>query len=189
MKSSTLVAISVAASILFLLLFTVFTKNGLIGKDETVQASWAQIETMLQRRADLIPNLVATVKGYAAHEKGVFEEVAQARGRLLSAQGATEKAAADSALSGALGRLLAIRESYPTLKADANFIRLQDELAGSENRITVARTRYNTAVRKYNAAIRKFPGNLFAGDMELERADHYNPPNIANIQTAPKVTF
>jgi LemA protein len=175
--------------ILIIAATVISTKNGLIDRDEAVQASWAQIETQLQRRADLIPNLVATVKGYANHEQEIFTEIANARSQLLSAKGVSEKASANSVLSGALGKLLAISEAYPTLKADSSFVRLQDELAGTENRITVARTRYNDSVKIYNAAIRKFPGSLFASDMGLEPAEHYNPPNIDTIEQPPTVEF
>jgi LemA protein len=189
MKPATQFIIGAIVVIVVVLMFVVGTKNSLIDKDERVAEAWAQIETQLQRRADLIPNLVATVKGYAAHEKEIFSDIAEARSRLMGAKGVGEKAAASALLGGALNRLLAIGEAYPNLKADTNFIRLQDELAGTENRITVARTRYNQQVRIYNAAIRKFPGSLFAGGMGLERAEHYDPPNIEDIQQPPTVTF
>jgi len=177
------------AAALLLLVIPISIKNGLIDKDETVQEQWKQISTQLQRRADLIPNLVSTVKGYATHEKDVFTEVADARSRLLAAKGPKDTAAASGLLGGALGRLMAISEKYPDLKANTNFIRLQDELAGTENRIAVARTRYNAVVKDYNASIRKFPGSIFAGGMGLEKAEYYEPPDSAAIQVAPKVEF
>lgn len=164
-------------------------RNGLIGRDEAVKAGWSQIDTQLQRRADLIPNLVNTVKGYAAHEEGIFSAVAQARSRLLNAETPSTKAEASAELTGALGRLLAIAENYPNLKANENFIRLQDELAGTENRIAVARTRYNDLVRTFNAAIRGFPGSLFAPGLGLARAEYYEPPESLNLQTPPSVAF
>jgi len=163
--------------------------NGLINKDERVKEGWSQIDAQLQRRADLVPNLVATVKGYAAHEEKIFTEVTEARSRLLAAQTPGAKAEADQALNSAIGRLLVTVENYPGLKADQTFIRLQDELAGTENRIAVARTRYNQAVTAFNTAIRAFPGNLFAGRLGLSRAEHYQAPDAAAVQAPPKVQF
>ena len=189
MKGLWAVLIAVAVLGLGYLVFSISVKNSLLEKDETVKEYWKQIETQLQRRADLIPNLVATVKGYAAHEKEIFTEVAEARSRMLAAKWPKEAAAASGLLGGALGRLLAISERYPELKANTNFIRLQDELAGTENRIAVARTRYNTVVKQYNAAIRKFPGSLFAGKLGLKPAEYYEPPDVNAIQKAPEVKF
>ncbi|MBN2302541.1 MAG: LemA family protein [Lentisphaerae bacterium] len=188
MKTGWIIAILVAA-VVALLLFPVMVKNGLIDKQENMIEAWSQIDTQLQRRADLVPNLVATVKGYASHEEKIFLEVAEARSRLLAAGSPEAKAQASSFMSGALGRLLAISENYPQLKADSTFIRLQDELAGTENRISVARTRYNNAVKIYNSAIRKFPGNLFAPGMEMEKAEYYEPPSLESLQTPPEVKF
>lgn len=171
------------------MMFPVLVKNGLIEKDESVGEAWSQIDTQLQRRADLIPNLVSTVKGYAAHEKEVFTAVADARARLLAANSPSTKATASGLLNGALGRLLAISENYPQLKADASFIRLQDELAGTENRIAVTRTRYNGSVKRYNAAIRKFPGRLFADNLEMAKVEYYEPPAALHVDTVPEVAF
>ncbi len=180
----------VAAVILIAVIAAVSIRNGLITRDEVVKENWSQIDTQLQRRADLIPNLVNTVKGYAKHEEKIFIEVADARSKLLGAKGPEAKAAAGSELTGALGRLLAIAESYPTLKADTNFRGLQDELAGTENRIGVARTRYNTAVRDFNAAIRKFPGSLFAPGLGFQPAEYFQPPaGSAAVQAPPTVNF
>src|SRR3989442_1794645 len=137
--------------------------NRLVAQDQQVKAGWAQVQNVLQRRADLIPNLVETVKGYASHEKQVFESVAEARSRLAAAASPREAAAANAGLTSALGRLLAIAENYPTLKANQNFIRLQDELAGTENRIAVERMRYNEAVRAFNTMIKRFPAKFLAG--------------------------
>jgi LemA protein len=139
------------------------TYNRLVRSSETVDASWSQVQNVLQRRADLIPNLVETVKGYAAHEREVFTEVANARSRLLAARTPAEAGAADTALTSALGRLLAISEAYPELKANQSFIRLQDELAGTENRIAVERKRFNDAVAAHNVLIKRFPTNVVAG--------------------------
>lgn len=166
------------------------TYNGLIHKDETVREMWSEIDSQLQRRAELIPNLVATVKGYAAHEEKIFEEVTKSRENLLKAETLGEKAEAEAEMNSALGRLLAIAENYPDLKAVDAFVRLQDELAGTENRITVARTRYNAAVKTYNSAIRQFPGFLFAGRMGLEKAEFYEvPAGREAVQNVPEVDF
>ncbi len=182
-----------AGILIFLLLlggWVISCRNSLISRDEFVREQWSQIDTQLQRRADLIPNLVNTVKGYAAHENQIFTEIAEARSKLLGATGPEEKAAADGAMTSALGRLLVIAENYPQLKADTTFIRLQDELAGTENRIGVARGRYNQAVRDFNTAIRVFPGSLFASGLGLTSAQYFEPPaGRAAVETAPVVNF
>ncbi len=136
--------------------------NRLVSLREQVDLYWSQIETQMQRRADLIPNLVNTVKGYASHEKEIFKYVADARAKLAGARTRQERIQANAQLDAALSRLLAVIENYPQLKADQTFIRLMDELAGTENRIAVARIRYNEAVRNYNIAIKKFPTNIVA---------------------------
>jgi LemA protein len=161
--------------------------NGLVTERESVDKSWAQVENVLQRRGDLIPNLVETVKGYAAHEKEVFEKVADARGRLAGATTPQEASAANAGLTSALGRLLAISENYPDLKANENFIRLQDELAGSENRIATERMRYNEAVRVYNTHIKSFPANFIAGFFGFKEKDYFEAE--AGAKEVPKVKF
>jgi LemA protein len=161
--------------------------NGLVTERESVDKSWAQVENVLQRRGDLIPNLVETVKGYAAHEKEVFENVAQARGRLAGATTPQEAGAANAGLTSALGRLLAISENYPELKANENFIRLQDELAGSENRIATERMRYNETVRVYNTHVKSFPANLIAGFFGFKEKDYFEAE--AGAKEVPKVKF
>jgi LemA protein len=138
-------------------------RNEMVVKNQAVEAQWHQVDVDLQRRADLIPNLVQTVKGYAAQEQTVFGDIAKARSALLSAQTPQERIAANGQLEGALGRLLAIAENYPQLKSNENFLRLQDELAGTENRIAVERRRYNQTVQDYNTYIGLFPNNVFAG--------------------------
>src|SRR6266446_884869 len=138
-------------------------RNQMVVKSQAVEAQWHQVDVDLQRRADLIPNLVETVKGYAAQEQTVFGDIAKARSALLSAQTPSERIAANTQLEGSLGRLLAIVENYPQLKSNENFLRLQDELAGTENRIAVERRRYNLAVQDYNTYIGLFPNNIFAG--------------------------
>jgi LemA protein len=158
--------------------------------DETASSAQSQIEVQLQRRADLIPNLVSTVKGYAQHEEAVFDNVAQARSRLLTAvqsKDPEQMANANQQMTGALGRLLAISESYPNLKADKSFLNLQDELAGTENRIAVARSDYNDAVRAYNAYIRRFPAVLTAKVTGATARKYYQATEQANV--VPKVDF
>lgn len=170
--------------------WTVSVRNGLIAADENVNSHWSQIDTQLQRRLDLIPNLVAAVKGYAAHEEGIYTAIAESRGKLLAAATPNQKAEASAAVTASLGRLLAVAESYPALKANENFIRLQDELAGTENRIAVARGRYNNAVREFNRSIRQFPGSLFASGMGLSAREYFEPPagHEAAVK-APEVKF
>ena len=145
------------------------------------------METQLQRRFDLIPNLVETTKGFATQEREVFVGVAQARSRVAGAGTIAEKIEANNQLSSALSRLLVTVERYPELKSDRTFVRLQDELAGTENRIAVARRRYNEAVKRYNVAIRKFPSNLIANAFDFEKATFYDAP--AEATAAPRVQF
>jgi LemA protein len=179
--------IVVAAVLVLLALFGFGSYNSLVNLDETVESCWSQIDNQLQRRADLIPNLVATVKGYAAHEEAVFAQVNEARAKLAGAQSVRDAAQADARLSGALSRLLAVVENYPNLKADANFRQLQDELAGTENRIAVARMDYNNAVRRFNAAIRRFPTVIFARLLGFTPKDYFQAEPGA--QSVPKVDF
>src|SRR5262249_24112147 len=153
--------------VVLIVLFAVSRYNSLVNQSEEVDNSWAQVQNVLQRRADLIPNLVETVKGYAAHEKEIFEAVANARSKLLGARGPTEASAANGELSSALGRLLALSENYPDLKANQSFTRLQDELAGTENRIAVERKRYNDTVRDYKQSIKRVPNSLLPGMLRL----------------------
>lgn len=163
------------------------TYNTLVTMDEGVKGAWAQVENQLQRRYDLIPNYVATVKGYAAHEKEVFIKVTQARSRVAGAGSIGQKIEAQNQLSAALSRLLVVVERYPDLKANTNFIRLQDELAGTENRIAVERRRYNEAVKAFNIKIRRFPTNLLAGMFGFEKAAFFQVPK--ERQEVPKVKF
>ena len=163
------------------------TYNSLVSLDESVKAAWAQVENQLQRRYDLIPNYVETVKGYASHEREVFTRVTEARSRVGGAASINEKIQANNELSSALARLLVVVENYPDLKANTNFIRLQDELAGTENRIAVERRRYNETVKTYNIRIRQFPTNIFAGMFGFEKAVFFEVPK--ERQEAPKVKF
>lgn len=174
------------------------TYNRLVMLDEQVKTQWAQVQTVLQRRMDLIPNLVETVKGYASFERQTLEAVIQARANatrpqlnadelLNNPQAMQQYLQAQNALSQALGRLLVVVERYPELRANENFIRLQDELAGTENRIAVERRRYNEAVRAYNQAIRRFPTVLFAGMLGFQPRPYFEAP--AEAQEAPRVDF
>lgn len=169
------------------LLYLKGTYNTLVTMDEGVKAAWAQVENQLQRRYDLIPNLVETVKGYAAHEKEVFIKVTEARSKVAGATSISDKISANNELSSALARLLVVVERYPDLKANTNFIRLQDELAGTENRISVERRRFNETVRVYNTKIRSFPTNIIAGMFGFEKAAFFEVPK--ERQEAPKVKF
>jgi LemA protein len=163
-------------------------RNDIVVKKEQIKASWSQVDNVLQRRADLIPNLVETVKGYASHEEKVFGDIAAARAALIGAKTPAEKIAANTQVDGALGRLMVIVENYPNLKANENFIRLQDELAGTENRIAVERQRYNQAVQDYNTYIQLFPNNVVASMSGFQREDAYFQASEAS-RTVPKVSF
>ena len=163
-------------------------RNQMVIKNNAVQAAWSQVDIVLQRRADLIPNLVETVKGIAAQEQTVFGDIAKARSQLLAARGPTDRIAANNQLDGAIGRLLLIVENYPQLKSNENFLRLQDELAGTENRIAVERKRYNDAVLDYNNYISIFPNSLFAGWAGFKKNDAYFQAQEGSRQ-APKVQF
>ena len=163
-------------------------RNQMVTLNETVKSDWAQVDVVLQRRADLIPNLVETVKGYAAQEVTVYDDIAKARSALLSAKTPTDKIAANGQLDGAIGRLLLIVENYPQLKSNENFLRLQDELAGTENRIAVERKRYDDAIQDYNTYIGLFPNNIVAGMAGFKRNDAYfAAPEAA--REVPKVQF
>ena len=186
------IAFVAVAGIVFLLAISLYgffkgTYNRFVSMDEAVKSSWAQVENQLQRRYDLIPNLVETVKGYAKQEKDVLIEVTNARSKVGGAANVQDKIAANNELSGALSRLLVVIERYPELKSNQNFIRLQDELAGTENRIAVERMRYNETVKSYNVAIRSFPANLLAGMFGFQKAAFFEAPAAA--KPAPQVKF
>jgi LemA protein len=163
-------------------------RNQMAIKREAVNSAWSQVDVVLQRRADLIPNLVETVKGYAAQEQTVFGEIARARSALLNAKTPVDKIAANQQLDSALGRLLVVVENYPQLKSNENFLRLQDELAGTENRIAVERRRYNETLQDYNTYISLFPNNLVASISGFARNDAYFKADEGARQ-APKVNF
>jgi len=182
-----LIVVLVVLLVLGISLYSFFkgNYNTFVRLDESVKSSWAQVENQLQRRYDLIPNLVETVKGYAKQEKDVLVEVTNARARVGGAATVPDKIDANNALSGALSRLLVVVERYPDLKSNQNFLHLQ--LAGTENRIAVERKRYNDAVRTYNVAIRTFPANLLAGLFGFTKAAFFDAPAAA--QAAPQVKF
>ena len=163
-------------------------RNEMVRLNEQVKSNWAQVDVVLQRRSDLIPNLVETVKGFAAQEQTVFHDIAQARSALLGAHSPEEKIAANRQLDGALGRLLLVVENYPQLKSNENFLRLQDELAGTENRIAVERKRYNDSVRAYNTYIALFPNTIFARWAGFQRNNAYFEASPTSRE-APKVQF
>jgi len=188
MKKVMLGCLGAIVLVAIIVVFSVIGRyNGFVTANEGIDAAWAQVENVLQRRADLIPNLVETVKGYAAHEKEIFENVAQARGRLAGAVSPAEAAVANAGLTSALGRLLAISERYPDLKANQNFIRLQDELAGSENRIATERRRYNETVRTYNTSIKRFPNRILASMFGFDEREYFEADEAA--KEVPKVEF
>src|SRR6188508_398481 len=161
--------------------------NKFVGQEEAIKSQWAQVENQLQRRNDLIPNLVETVKGYAQHEEGVFKEIADARSKLLAAKTPEETIQAANQQTSALGRLLAVVENYPNLKANEQFNRLSDELAGTENRLATARMRYNERLQEYNTQRRKFPSNVTAKMFGFKEYPYFEAPPAA--QAAPRVDF
>jgi LemA protein len=188
MKKSAIWLIVLGAIVVIAIGMYVSMRNTMVQKNEAVKEHWSEVDVQMQRRADLIPNLVATVKGYAQHEETVFDNVTKAREALLNARTPSDRIAANGQLDGALGRLLAIVENYPQLKANENFLSLQDELAGTENRIAVARRRYNLALRDYNAYIAMFPNNIVAGWSGFRRNDAYFEASPES-QKVPQVNF
>ena len=189
---SPLVVVGIVLGILVLIVLFVggyvrTTYNELVSQQVGTQTAWSQVENQLQRRNDLIPNLVETVKGYAKQETTIFTAIADARARIGSAQTVDQKIAANNELSSALARLLVVVENYPQLKSSENFMRLQDELAGTENRISVERMRYNETVQAYNVHLRQFPSNLVASAFNFEAKPLFEAPATAKV--APKVQF
>ena len=179
-----------------LVLWVVGVYNRLVEQEETVEAAWSQVENQYQRRADLVPNLVATVKGYAAHEQSTFENVMAARAKAtqitIDPSNATPEQlaayqAAQGELSQALGRLMAVAENYPELKANQNFLDLQSQLEGTENRCTIARQQFNEEARKFNTTVRRFPGNIVASIFGFEKKPYFEADEDA--KHAPKVEF
>ncbi len=180
----------IAVIVVFGVIFSAWyvgTRNRLVTLEENVDGTWAEIDNQLQRRSDLIPNLVATVKGFATQEREIFIQIAEARSKLAGSQTVGETAQNYNQLQSALSRLLVIVEAYPALKSDQNFIRLQDELAGTENRIAVSRKRYNDSVRIFNTKIRRFPSSSIANMMGLEKKEYFEIEEKA--REVPKVDF
>jgi len=188
-KKKTLIVVLVVALILVVAFYSFFVGNynKFVKMDVGIKAAWAQVENQLQRRYDLIPNLVETVKGYAKQEKDVLVEVTNARAKVGGAGNIPDKIAANNQLTGALSRLMVVVEKYPDLKSNQNFLKLQDELAGTENRIAVERMRYNETVQVFNEAIRTFPANLLAGMYGFKEATFFKVDEVA--KAAPKVKF
>ena len=196
MKKGLIVIVTIAAVVLGLFFWFQRTYNGMVKMDEGVQAAWSQVENVYQRRADLIPNLVSTVKGYAAHEQETLEGVISARSKATQLTVDSENLTPDKLaqfnkaqgeLSAALGKLLAVSENYPDLKANQNFLQLQSQLEGTENRIAVERQKFNETARQYNTAIRQFPKNIVAGMFGFEKKPYFEAQEGA--QQAPKVEF
>jgi len=188
-KKKTLIVVLVVVLILGVALYSFFAGNynKFVKMDVGIKAAWAQVENQLQRRYDLIPNLVETVKGYAKQEKDVLVEVTNARSRVGGAGTIPDKIAANNQLTGALSRLMLVVEKYPDLKSNQNFLKLQDELAGTENRIAVERMRYNETVQVFNESIRTFPANLLAGMYGFKEAAFFKVDEVA--KAVPKVKF
>ena len=188
MKRGTIVGLVLVVVVVIAFMSYIGAKNTMVAKHNDIQAQFAQIDTQLQRRADLIPNLVSTVKGYAKHEEAVFDNIANARAGLLNAKDPQSKIAANNQLDGAIGRLLAISENYPDLKANQNFLALQDQLEGTENRISVERRRYNNTVRDYDTYIQQFPASVWAGIAGFHTDNDYFQADQGS-RNAPKVNF
>ena len=186
LSTSRLATLAAAALVLFAVSSCGY--NTIPTLEEQAKAKWADVQNNYQRRADLIPNLVSAVKGFAAHEKAVIDSVTAARAQLGGARTPQEKIAANTQLDGALSRLLVVVENYPNLKANENFLRLQDELAGTENRIAVERRKYNEKVQEYNTQIQLFPNNIVASMSGFTRNDAYFKTD-PGARTAPKVAF
>ncbi len=189
MKKGLLIVLGVVlAFVLMTGLWASSAYNRLVNTSEAIPAAWSQVDTVLQRRYDLIPNLVNTVNGYAKHEKDLLTEVTRLRSQWGEAKSQSQKVAAANGMESALGRLMVVVEQYPQLKANENFIRLQDELAGTENRISVERMRYNDTVNAYNVTVRGFPTNILAGMFGFKKSDDYFKSDVVAKQ-APKVQF
>lgn len=187
MNKKTEVLIGAVVAVVILIISMIGSYNSLISKETKVSESMANIDTQLTRRADLIPNLVNTVKGYAAHETAVFESVTQARENMLGAQTVSEKAEASDELTGALGKLIAIAEAYPELKSDTLYVSLMDELAGTENRIAISRENYNGAVAAYNKSIKIFPTSIIANMAGFHKAELFEASESA--KEVPNIEF
>lgn len=187
MKKSSIILISVIAIVAIIVIFLVGSYNGLVKKSETVDTNLSNLDVMLQRRADLIPNLVSTVKGYTSHETEIIDSITDARTKLMNANSVEEKSNANNELSSSLNALMVVVENYPDLKASQNFIQLSDELSGTENRIAVARKDYNDAVKDYNLKVKTFPGNILAGMFGFEQKQYFEANESS--REVPSVNF
>ncbi|MGA2266279.1 MAG: LemA family protein [Phycisphaerae bacterium] len=184
----TIAVLIILGVIVLMILAIIGVYNSLVQKRIRCQEAWSQIDVQLKRRYDLIPNLVETVKGYAAHEKETLERVIQARNQAIAAQGVRQQAEAENMLTGALRQLFALSEAYPNLKANENFLALQEELSSTENRISFARQHYNDSAAVYNTAAQSFPNNVIAGMFGFQRQDYFELEDTA-MRQAPKVSF
>lgn len=187
MKKGSIILICIVALVAIFIFGTISSYNGFVSAEENVNQKYSDIETQLQRRVDLIPNLVNTVKGYASHEKEVINDISDARAKLAGAKTPADQAKANDDLSGALSRLLVVVENYPDLKANQNFQQLMDELAGTENRIAVSRRDYNDSVATFNKKVKRFPGAMIASIFGFDEKDYFKAEEGA--KEAPKVDF
>ena len=186
----TIALIVIAVLVVLLIVYGIAAYNGLIRRRNQIENAWSQIDVQLKRRLDLIPNLVETVKGYASHERGTLDDVIKARNSAMSAQGPAQAGAAENQLSGALGRLIALSEAYPDLKANANFQQLASELSDLENKIAASRRFFNNAVQEYNTGIQQMPAALFAGMFGFTKRDFFDlGTSRAEVEAAPSVKF
>lgn len=187
MKNSTRIGLIIGAIVLVIVIMFASTYNSLVGKSEEVDNKFSDISIQLERRTDLIPNLINSVKGYMSHEKDVIDSITTAREKLVNANSNQDKADANQELTNALNNLYVVVENYPDLKANTNFIQLQDELAGTENRIAVARRDYNDAVKSYNKTIKSFPKNILAGMFGFDKKEYFEAKSGSN--EVPNVSF
>lgn len=187
MKKSSIILISIIAIVVIIAIFLVGSYNGLVSKSEAVDRELSNLDVMLERRADLIPNLVSTVKGYTSHETEIINSITDARTKLMNANSVEEKSNANNELSSSLNALMVVVENYPDLKSSQNFIQLSDELSGTENRIAVARKDYNDAVKDYNLKVKTFPGNILAGMFGFEQKQYFEAKESS--REVPSVNF
>ena len=189
METGTIILIVIGALLLLVVVFLISTYNGLVTLKNRVEEAWSDITVQLKRRADLIPNLVNSVKGYAAHESGVFEKVTEARSAVMNAKSVAETAEAENMLEGALKSLFAVAEAYPDLKANQNFLQLQQELVDTEDKIQASRRFYNGGVRDLNTKIQIFPANLVAGMFGFQSREFFEVEDFASIEKPVEVQF
>lgn len=187
MKKSSIILISIIAIVVIIAIFLVGSYNGLVSKSEAVDRGLSNLDVMLERRADLIPNLVSTVKGYTSHETEIINSITDARTKLMNANSVEEKSNANNELTSSLNALMVVVENYPDLKSSQNFIQLSDELSGTENRIAVARKDYNDAVKDYNLKVKTFPGNILAGMFGFEQKQYFEAKESS--REVPSVNF